>query len=666
MNSYNENLHSSVVASLQSQQDDVKKVTSEANASMFTLYHAQGALKTAADKFEDVLNQLKNDARTKIETVRNSNLSNNLLASATQAGQYLQQSVSNAAVAASNVQIAATATVKLASDIGSIYSIVHAADFDTGIHHLAKEVRHYMNETAYNAELASQLAMEASVLTSSISGSTVLDKAKSNNNSMNNLLKVVSAAFDSTSQLVASENVNLAAVNVKEKSAEGAYQDLSADKKASGAAYTTANDKLNLGLTAWTVKYEESSTFGVRFKPLKPTFEEEAVREKTYPAKEYYLFVVKDKQKSTFSLSNADAILNDTTQKERYIRLSVMQHINEETGEFENEFDYKEIPDDDGTEYMLNDTDGDPVETGTAYVVFIVAVLDDEYKKHLNNYDDFISAPSSDFTLVNQLAAARSIKYTKTVIDNPTDGSAPNNDQSSADKITVPAISFTVKENPDFEVEYRCVLLPASNPLGKDSLNAASIQEKLDEIAKLEKINDEFDPTITALQASMIETRNKIQEMTGGRSKAGAISSELAKLLQLYRQNKKELKTKLKERDAAIEAINENSTSRIDFIFNLDIAEELSAGNYVVAVKAHSSAQHDTDKRKKSHPLPAAHTENWLAPIAEGTTDNFGNVLEKGSVYVPVILSVSKAKENNLSRFADAWTGYDRSPLITI
>ena len=104
------------------------------------------------------------------------NISNNLLNSTTDANQYTAQALFlNIAVCAANVQDANIAITRLASDVGSIFSIVSAADLGSAIYNKTEYVYGVINETAYDAEAASQLAMDASADTSEVSASTVLD-----------------------------------------------------------------------------------------------------------------------------------------------------------------------------------------------------------------------------------------------------------------------------------------------------------------------------------------------------------------------------------------------------------------------------------------------------------------------------------------------------------
>ena len=52
MSSYNENLHSTVVASLSDQEAEVQNIEAQRDASMFTLYYAQGARITASGQLD--------------------------------------------------------------------------------------------------------------------------------------------------------------------------------------------------------------------------------------------------------------------------------------------------------------------------------------------------------------------------------------------------------------------------------------------------------------------------------------------------------------------------------------------------------------------------------------------------------------------------------------
>jgi hypothetical protein len=127
-----------------------------------------------------------------------------------------------------------------------------------------------------------------------------------------------------------------------------------------------------------------------------------------------------------------------------------------------------------------------------------------------------------------------------------------------------------------------------------------------------------------------------------------ADSAELYKL----KNEKKDLENKIKQTHA----------SKIGFLFNQQLAEQVSAGNYIVA----NPIPAEVKPKKQDDESNQFHETKWTAQIENDTTDNFGNPLKKGNLYTPVILSVSTAAETNLSRFTNTWTGYESSPKIKI
>ncbi|TCC90328.1 hypothetical protein EZ428_13710 [Pedobacter frigiditerrae] len=105
------------------------------------------------------------------------NLIDDLVLSARQTNEYCKLSIANSSMAAANIQVALNAIVKLASDIGSIFSIVNAADRNSKMYENAKDLSKQVNDVAYKAELLSQLGMETAMCTFEVSASKVLDMA---------------------------------------------------------------------------------------------------------------------------------------------------------------------------------------------------------------------------------------------------------------------------------------------------------------------------------------------------------------------------------------------------------------------------------------------------------------------------------------------------------
>lgn len=680
MNTYNDNLHAGVMDSLQSLDQDVKKIHSQANAAMFTLYYAEGATITAKEKLDKAKGKLDFQESVKEQAVNNSNALINLQSSAMQSNQYVKQSASNMATAAANVQIAANAIVRLSSDIGSIYNIVQAANFESEISEHASQANGYISKTAYAAEAASQTAMEASVFVAKIPGATIEEKAKSTNKLMNDLLKVVSDNFDTLSQKVADSNKALAAASVDEKKAEGIFSNLHTIKSATDAAYQLTSKELNLNLSVTPDIEESTHTIKVHFDFIRSPFKENG-KSGHYPVKEYYLFLVKDKQKLNFTSSTADNILlNENSQRVISFQLDHLPIAKKIQPGFKDVIDLLEVRGKEGGKYALKDSDGDRIEPGVNYVAFLFAMYEEQYKRKLNSFDDYLSAPSSVFSFTYQLSAVTLQPHHASLKIGPEKESAQ--------------LHFTVKDTESSDqVEYRCIFLPTyNNPSVSGMTDSATIAELDKEIDHLKSAAKEKAHKITTLQE---EQGALVEHIAEDRKKSPSlmndVEQELLRYADLHNKDKKpkevaedfmniykpedgddikslEHHNKLAKDHAAslvkyhrhavdilqsslekemIDAeIHSKHRSKIGFLFNQELAEQVSAGNYTVAKKIQ---------------------DKWTIQVDDSTTDNFGNLLIRdGQLYTPVVLSVSTAPETEVSAFTNNWTGYEHSKRFSI
>lgn len=667
MNTYNENMRAAIVSSLQNQNSTQKEIKSKLNAAMFTLYHAEGGSITAQAKLKEAMGSLEYKAEVKQQIVANSNASNNQLKSANQANDYLKQSVSNAAVCAANVQIAANAVTRLASDVGSIFSIINAADFDTDIYIQAEEVRELINNTAYGAEFTSQLAMETSMLTAEVSSATVLNESKTTNSNMNTLTKIVTDEFSTASQVMAADYTALAAANAKEKEAEGNLKYYTVDAKAVVNAYDSMNKELNQQLKVITGASD--TNFSVQFnKILNPFYD-------TNPVKEYYLFVVKESKSGIFSISNAENLLingehqyitvtlpdSDTKTSKNLENVLTGTLVSLENDSITTRINYMNLGDGEN----LKDSDGDDITLGTGYVVFLMAVYTDAYKKSINNFSDFLSAPSSSFTLTSQLTAVENstINVSPLKEKNKTDNDIKSeqdftvflnqfladsqNDTNTAAKSGYNyKVTFSAEENSAQKVQYRVMLLPVYKGITQDLLTKNALQSFLNELSSLDAISNQYDPQIAALQSQLSQVELEQQQ---------AALEKNAKGQKEYSQKSQSLSAdieKLKRQKANL--LKNQSTSGSEkpgFFFNLPLAEEVPVGSFIPAKQDNSSNNKNAAKD----------ATNWIAYLGSDTTDNFGNMLVDGSKYIAVVLSYaiennSKTKEikNALSDFSAA------------
>lgn len=670
MNTYNENLHSNVVSSLQDLELDLKAKQSALDASAFTLYYAEGARLTAVEKLDKDMIKYNAQEKIKKQAVINNNISINLLDSANQQKQFTAQAVTNAAVCASNIQIASNAIVKLASDIAGVFSILNAADYHSEIYRQGKEAYDLINMTAYDVEKVSQDAMDASKLMAEVTSSTVADEAKATNASMTTILNTANSAFDALASAVTDDHKSISAASASEKKAEGVLEFRNAEYFSAGNAYKINNKELNLNLRvpekhitneSYVVKfsyYKSPFTVHQATMDLDPKHTKKAKEEnKISPVRNYYIMLVKDSSKSTFSMARAESIaLNSKQYPKQCIELP-------------GTIDKKE-PDEkrDGfaeTIYISDiiDSDGDKMELGVQYTVFVLVAFTEDYKKRINNFDDYLSAPSQVFTLTNKLGRSHHLRVPSVTTSHyqKLDFVVEENKDILSDKIKFhKGEELKGDKLKELDVEYRCIFIPDNSEFIEGQLSEPGLRTIESEVERLEKIADKYDPEIakydalvTSLESTVqsLDTQIQIAEDKGDPAALKKLKharsiahKELIAAIAKRRENKK-------ERDREMSTIEPAQIIKPGFFFNLKLAEQVSAGNYSpVEVLTVVSIDNGIVKLKGS------------VEIKEDVTDNFGNLLMEKKAYIPVVLSHSKALEENLSQYTNALSKYEETP----
>ncbi len=693
MNSYNENLQNTVAATLQSQNLELQSLQSQYTAAMYTLYYAEGATIPAEEKLNTATIYMDNKKKIKEQAVKNMSISSNQLNSSTQANTYNGQGVTNMATCASNVQIAANGITRLAADVGSIFSIVNAADFGTDIYTLTDQVKNLVNVTAYNAELASKTAMEASAYTAQVSASTVLSDAKATNGLMSNILQVASNDYNNAAQTVAADNATLATVNTTEKLAEGAFESATIDLSTGQSAYYSVNLGLNLNLTAIPLA---ADSFLVTFDRIKAPFPPPNVTpvtppppgvnpalpngEEWYPVSEYYVFVAKQSKQLTFSISEAENLR--TNNPHAYVKIAepilspASEGVIKETGTITRIINYNAVEAKDRL-YVLSDTDGDVIAPGDNYVVFVMAVYLDKYKRLINNFDDYLSAPSLYFCMTTQLNAATNINVldlsalTAELAPKPgveaddatTMGLAKLKD---ADKGITKVIEDALKtlEDADYLVTFEtdatggvkincnCIYLPYNIKVPEKLLTQPGLEVFTTTQVKIDQIQIQNQQQI--LQEYVGELQNLLVKGKSTKPK-GDVSTDKA------------ADTASAKVQANIDLVNKKikklaSNTQPKFFFNVNLAEIVPAGSYTPATQIVLP----TVDGKGTIP-----TNWWYAPINAATTDNFGNLLSTSDTqYATAILTLTNSDDpaviaaytNSISDF-DTVTLFPTEPI---
>ncbi|WP_420571493.1 hypothetical protein [Kordia sp.] len=583
MSSYNENLHSGVVSSLNAQELDLQNVEAKLEASMFSLYYAQGARITTAEELEVTTAKYAYQKKVNEQAIIDSDVSTNVLQSANNAKSYTATSVTNTSVAAANVQIAANAILKLASDTGSIFSIVNAADFDTDIYAQSNKAYVLMNDTAYAAEQASQHSMEASAAIAEVTTNTLSDKATVTDTSIKDLLSVVTKQYDDTTALLSSQSAELATANTKEKQAEGTLEDYSVSYNATKEAYALSNSELNLDLTVATpITIGDHDSYTVSFNNYKSAFNvkpaDGADKPVGYPVQNYYIMLVENSKSATFGINDAEGIVTEGF-SDRFVPITpstenaagIIQKI------YTTGTSTAEKP-------VLLDSEGKPLELGKEYVVFVLTVFTMAYKKTINVFDDYLSAPSKMFTLQNQLNAADSSGIQQPTSDN--------------------VINFGVFENPKYlqnngtenlkNIQYRCALLPNDQELVRGLLTTEELQYIDAQVQDREQLELLYDEKISDVQAkidALTTEATKVEQAPPKGTKDAKTTKSAAKKTSKNDTNgitNAQRKQLLQDQLAILQAEKQQALAEEDhlqpgFFFNLTIAEEIPAGSYTDA-----------------------------------------------------------------------------------
>ena len=435
MNTYNDNLHATVVSVLDEQELEQKKLKAQRNAALFSHYYAQGAVIVALEKLKIARQELESKERVNEQAVNISNISNSLLDFAKQENKHVAQAVTNTAVSAANVEIAANAILRLASDIGSVFNIINASDLGTEIQQHASEANELMNIVAYDAEKTSQFAMEAASLTAEISSNTLVVKVDATNTLIENLFKVTASELEEVSNMVKTDNILFAQISNEEEKAEGNLKANNITLTAVEIAYNTSNKKLNLNLRVLE-KVGSSDNYSVSFEAIKSPYKI-AKQLVNSPVEKYILFLVKEKNKNIFNLDKAEQIVANGS----------------------NSMNFKEVKKFDDTVELsitrkaLYDTDGEELKLGEQYVIFVNAIYKAEYKTRINNFEDFLSAPSLPFSLTQSLIGPN-IKFFKVEEERII---TPFNETIE----TTFSFSIQTKTNQDIPLVYRCMFLPS-------------------------------------------------------------------------------------------------------------------------------------------------------------------------------------------------------------
>lgn len=587
MNTYNENLQQSVTSTLSAITAEQTKLDSVQTTAEYNLYYAQGAELTARDKLESTTKTSQYYQTVNAQGVTNDSQAINLLASATSANTNVQASVTNVATAASNVQIASNAVALLASDIGAALNIATASLYKTDTYDKILNANSLVNETANDAKAASLTSMETSAATSEIISAEVLTVSTEVKTKIETLLTTTESQFKAVSDQIVTENAKVASTSKTERMAEGTLKDADTGVVAITTTYDNANTELNYGLA---VTVADSNDFTVAFDELPENiFKYPPASDVTIPPKspKYYVCLVPADKQTLLTTDQAEQLFAQTTpgdvptdNKARPFAGPFSPAVANEatTTTTTTSTTTKTTADTNSFTDATKSVDiyGDPIKAGVEYVVFMYAEIAMPYKQFIGNYSDIMTTASQTFVLATDLPLAE--KNSK----------KPKTDPDTSAITTLffkaPGIDIPTDTDKNATLEFRCIFVEHAESPGLNFLT-----EKTSLTTKLPILFD----TDIALQV--------------------APSNYLKAHILLQTQSDSD---------------------------NDDTKDKAKGKAKATTTTAASKTDSDDDDTKVTCHCPCGDTAQYSITIPSDSTDNFGNPIEDGKVYYPLILTV--------------------------
>jgi len=499
MSTYNDNLRTTVKTTLADIGAEEQKRDSTLTVAHYNLYYAVGTQIRAEDMRNNANDHYDQTWCINHQGVNCSNRANNLLTTTTNANENITATVTNTATAATNVQVAANAVLKVAAGIGSANNMVNASDYDTDIQRMTGYANEVMGKTAYQAELTSQISMQASADTAQIIAKQVLDEATTTKTWFDNMLSRTDAELKNLTNTRIVDANALIAANTDQRDKEGEVAVAKGDYNAVQGCYKSASDTLNYDLqvntnqvtskghigVVPTFNAEKTSLFDINLYfekfvppfplPIVPDNQQDNAASATSSSSEleneYYIAVSKADTAGLFSFDVAETTFHNF-RSSRFLKVKPGAWQSIALLDKPASVDKNGNPVERILAKLKWDIDGKPIEAGTAYVTFIYIALDSQYKKAINNFNDQMSAASASFTL------AETLKEIQALPDKPaaktSTNSTVNSSTENSDDISKYTFQFEIKQatgNPD--VQYRGIMVPVHSLCADDNGSSA-------------------------------------------------------------------------------------------------------------------------------------------------------------------------------------------------
>jgi hypothetical protein len=398
MNTYRDNLRETIKDTLADIRTEKERQGTLVNIAEDDLFFAEGTQSIASNRWEDIKSQYKKIHAISVQGVACGDQSGNLTNTAGSAAENVAKLVSNTATAANNVQVAANAIAKLAASMGSAKNISFATMQGSSVDDQVKKAEQHIKISAYLAEKMTIDAMQSTSNAAQIMTPKVFEDVKVVNEkfaevelSSQTRLETVTDAMKTTQQTLSKSNTELIVAKGKLKAADKIYD-------GTVTSLTSCNDTLNFNLS---ISDFNDMSAKVCFDAFLPEKGKEADGNK------YFIFVAKADLKETITYEFADNNFHQYS-KERFFAVENVPRGKKNGNEapFSRVINFAE-------EGCDLDVDGDKIERGTHYVLFIFMQINDKYKRRINNFNDKISTQSDEFVLTTKLAKGHFVSFKK-------------------------------------------------------------------------------------------------------------------------------------------------------------------------------------------------------------------------------------------------------------
>ncbi|MEO9481946.1 MAG: hypothetical protein ABJG47_00780 [Ekhidna sp.] len=612
-NAYNKELSSSIKNSNKEFIKEQYKLDHKKSASKVSLYYSHGQTEKTENSFISTKEDSLSAEALNDKTVKATNLTENVVLASKQSLQDSSSTTSNVSTAAANMQIAANAITKLASDVAALKSVAKNTANESKILKHTSKANDLIQDAAKKAEEVSLVSMQATIEAAQATASTVVTNADASLDAIKNLHSSTASNYSNLQELTVTDSENLTTARKNEKLASAKFdvtkrQDM-AIKTTRGQINKVSNH--NLTMIDPQVKEGKNESSLVSAIPAGDSF---TISFDSYDnedkIKDYRLIVAKYDDAEAFDINIAKDLEPGT-----YYQFAPSKHGNDKKRTYAHTFylldakqhaipsHHLEVVKEEGNTWRIVDTDkdalvlfnnvvhhlavdykGKPIDKGTPYVAYVYVVYKNNYQHSIDSTVGDLSQPSERLTLQEMLYVPEKVN-----VFNPY-----FNSRNLAVSFQLPIEQYEPKR-----LEYRIMAVEAKN-VEAEKINK-QIEKAINELEAAEyHYNAENNKLIqytaryNELRLRFMSLSNQIEEQKANPDpnvdlkelikQQGQAQSERDAMKELKDTQDGVTKAAKKQYQKAKTEEAEMSRKKInDFIFDTDLMMTVTAANYYVA-----------------------------------------------------------------------------------